>query len=265
MREFAKISPQFWISEQGRQIKQLGVDAQLLAFYLQSSPNSTMIGIYYLPIAFIMHELAMSYERVEIALHLLNTIDYCSYDAKSEYVWVHDMAFWQIETSLKENDHRVKGIINALEMLPGLPFLDAYYEKYTEAFHLERDEGAQEGLASKEKENREEIKKIENEKDKAERILNFFIVKTGKNYRINEDTLSPIITRLRSGVSERKCFQLIANKTRRWKGHEVMDEHLKIETLFGSKFEKYLADLPKESQLPEESDLPEDEIETTQV
>jgi hypothetical protein len=169
VREFAKVSPQFWISERGREIKGLGINAQLISLYLLTSPHSSMIGIYYLPIAFIAHETGIFNDDVITALNRLSEINFCTYDLKSEYIWVHDMAFEQLGVDLKPSDNRVKGFQEALNALPHLPFLNAVLEKYAVPFHMENfkdksispSKGPSKPLASKEKE-----KEKENDKDK---------------------------------------------------------------------------------------------------
>lgn len=55
MRDYAKISPKFWIGETGREMRELGLPARALAFYLMTSPHSNMLGIYYLPIVYMMY------------------------------------------------------------------------------------------------------------------------------------------------------------------------------------------------------------------
>lgn len=88
MREFAKISPQFWISDRGKQIKNLGIKAQLIAFYLSTNPHACMIGIYYLPLVFISHETGVKFDDVVETLKSLIDINFCTYDEKTEYIWV---------------------------------------------------------------------------------------------------------------------------------------------------------------------------------
>ena len=166
MREFAKISPQIWIDEQGRKIKKLGLDAKLISIYLMTNPHANMIGVYYLPISFIAHEAGLSVEQVETAIKSLCQIDFCSYDTETEYVWVHEMGMTQISTQLKAKDHRVKNVNEAFHALPNLSFKQRFFEKYSEKFLLESTdtiqhcyEGASNTLQSKEKE-------TESEKDK---------------------------------------------------------------------------------------------------
>lgn len=166
MREFAKISPQIWIDEQGRKIKKLGLNAKLISIYLMTNPHANMIGVYYLPISFIAHEVGLSIEQAETAIVSLCQIDFCSYDADTEYVWVHEMGMTQISPQLKAKDHRVKGVNEAFNSLPELPFKQRFFEKYSEMFLLGSDElnqslieGASKPLPSKEKEKETEIEK----------------------------------------------------------------------------------------------------------
>lgn len=270
MREFAKISPTFWFTEKGRAIKQLGVEAQLLALYLLTNPHANMIGVYYLPIAFIVHETSISKENVLTILQLLARINYCSYDEFSEYVWVHDMALEQIGTQLKTNDNRVKGINALYHSLPKLPFLKDFFEAYKDAFCLQSieiktsDKASPKPLTSKEKEkdNEKEIEKKrfmsgkpdidpifeslktkktlslpiqQNEfdlKSQAIEILQFLNKKTGRVYRPVDTNLKLIIARLKTGASVIDCRQVIAKKTREWKGNPKMTEYLRPATLF---------------------------------
>jgi hypothetical protein len=138
MRDYAKITPQFWIGPTGKAIKQLGIEAQLVALYLITNPHANMLGIYYLPAIFIAHETGIPFEGVSSALLNLCELGFCSYDEPSEYVWVHEMAFYQVGEQLKPNDNRVKGINETYESLPNLSFLKDFYDKYKEAFLLKK-------------------------------------------------------------------------------------------------------------------------------
>src|SRR5579862_2114415 len=134
MREFAKVPPQFWFNASER--KKLGWQAQLVAVYLLTSPHANMIGIYYLPVNFIAHEIGISMEEASKGLRGLIEIQFCSYDDHSEFVWVHDMGFSQICKQLKPADNRVKAVQDLYYDLPDLGFLKGFYDKYAEAFLL---------------------------------------------------------------------------------------------------------------------------------
>lgn len=282
MRDFAKISPQIWISERGREIKRLGLYAQIIAFYLQTSPHSTMIGIYYLPIAFIAHETGLQCEDIVRTLEQLNQIDFCTYDEKSEFIWVHDMAFEQIEQELKHSDHRVKGIRDSLRGLPKLPFLDAFFDKYSEPFNLNvadklnvrAIEAPIKPLPSKEKEiENEKENKNENDnqyetlllqngcktnssdvelsdenlslEEKATNVLSYFNETMGTAYLPDNENLNFILNHLKSGFTPAQCCYVITNKFDKWNGNPTMKDYLKLNVIFGSKFGRYVAELRK--------------------
>jgi hypothetical protein len=136
MREYAKISPTFWISLEGKKIKRAGLEAQLVALYLLTNPSANMIGVYYLPLTLIAHETGQPLEEASKALLSLCEVGFCSYDEDHEYVWVHDMGFSQIAKHLKPNDNLVKAVNELYDMLPELPFLPSFYKRYAQAFHL---------------------------------------------------------------------------------------------------------------------------------
>jgi uncharacterized phage protein (TIGR02220 family) len=167
MREFAKISPQIWIDEQGRKIKKLGLDAKLISLYLMTNPHANMIGVYYLPVSFIAHEVGLSVEQAEYAIYKLCEVDFCSYDIETEYIWVHEMGMTQISSQLKSKDHRVKGVNEAFNALPELPFNRRFFEKYSEMFLLGSNEPVQHPIegASKPLHSKEKEKETESEKD----------------------------------------------------------------------------------------------------
>lgn len=266
MREFAKISPQFWINEQGKKIKKLGVESQLIALYLLTNPHANMIGIYYLPIAFISHEVGLTHEEANDGLQNLMKSEFCSYDHDTEYVWVHEFAFEQIGEQLKYSDNRVKAINDAFSSLPTLPFLEKFYDKYAKSFFIEplHDHrstlgGSLDILTSKEKKKKKDKEKknislsgtqdfhfssMHDFKSQAIEVLNFLNEKTQRVYRPVDSNLKLIIARLKSGASVMNCRQVIAKKSREWKSNEKMAEYLRPATLFNAtKFEQYLGEL----------------------
>lgn len=136
MRDYTKLSPQFWISPQGKAIRQLGPIVRLTALYLLSSPQATMLGIYYLPLPYLAHELDTPLEGASKALDKLCQLQFCTYDKATEYVWVREMAYSQVG-SLKPSDNRVKQIRDMYQALPELPFLKDFYHRYQSILHLQ--------------------------------------------------------------------------------------------------------------------------------
>jgi hypothetical protein len=62
MRDYGKISPQFWVGKTGKAIKAGGPESVVVAMYLMSSPHSNMIGMYYLPMMYQAHETGLGIE-----------------------------------------------------------------------------------------------------------------------------------------------------------------------------------------------------------
>lgn len=138
MREYAKLGPTFWTGETGKSLRKRGSKALLVAAYLISSPHSNMLGLYYQPVMYMAHETGLGIEGATEGLHACIECSFCSYDDETEMVWVHEMAAWQIADSLSSGDKRCKGIQKDYDALPDNPFLGAWFDRYTDAFHLTR-------------------------------------------------------------------------------------------------------------------------------
>lgn len=152
MRDYARISPRFWIGETGRQIRSGGIESQLVALYLLSSPHSNMIGLYWQPVTYIAHETGIPIEEATKALASLCESGFCQYDQQTEVVWVREMARFQVADRLKPKDKQIVGVQNAYNDVPANPFLAAFFERYSEAFSMTRArayEGASKTLGSK--------------------------------------------------------------------------------------------------------------------
>jgi uncharacterized phage protein (TIGR02220 family) len=253
MREYSKIFPQIWIGKTGKQIKSLGIESQLLAYYLMSSPHATMIGIYYLPLALIVHETGLPIEKTSSALQKLIEIDFCSYDETMEYVWVHNMAF---------NDNRVKNMNELYKMLPDLSFIKNFFEKYKEAFFLEKinddqkniasdfevplkpGAGAGEGVRTEIETGKNNVNHSKIYLEQANEILEFL---NEKAVIVNPPTpynLNLIIDVLKSGATQKECFHVITKKSRQWIKDEKMKKFIRPSTIFSpDNYPKYSSEL----------------------
>ena len=63
MREYAKVAPAFWTGETGRHLRG-DANAQRVAFYLMTCPSANMIGLYYLPLPVLAHEIGISLQGI---------------------------------------------------------------------------------------------------------------------------------------------------------------------------------------------------------
>ncbi|WP_218814705.1 hypothetical protein [Rickettsiella endosymbiont of Dermanyssus gallinae] len=136
MRDYAKISSEFWISPMGKKIKNCGLEAKVIAFYLMTCSHTNMISFYYLPLYFIAHETGIPLEDVSKGINDLIEIKFCSYDDDTDHVWVHDMAADELG-SLKKSDNRVKHIHKIYKKLPNISLRRAFFERYRDSFHLQ--------------------------------------------------------------------------------------------------------------------------------
>jgi hypothetical protein len=111
-QSYRAVYPGFWTGETGRQIRRAGVEAQLLALYVLTSPHSNMIGLYHLPLAYAAADTGMSEQSIRKGLDALAAADFISYDFDAECVWIHEAVVYQAANgSAKTKDHRLTGAV----------------------------------------------------------------------------------------------------------------------------------------------------------
>jgi hypothetical protein len=135
MRDYGKVSPQFWIGRTGKALRG-NAEAQVLALYLMTSPHANMIGIYHCPVAYMAHETGLSLEGASKALQSLIEADFCTFDAVDEYVFVHQFALHQVGESLLPTDKRCKGVENELAKVPKNQCWQSFRARYAEPYNL---------------------------------------------------------------------------------------------------------------------------------
>lgn len=135
MRDYGKVSPQFWIGRTGKALRG-NAEAQLLALYLMTSPHANMIGVYHCPIAYMAHETGLTIEGASKALQSLIKADFCTFDEGDEYVFVHQFALHQVGESLLSSDKRCKGIENELAKVPKNQCWQAFRARYAVPYNL---------------------------------------------------------------------------------------------------------------------------------
>jgi hypothetical protein len=136
VRAYGKVTPRFWTGPTGRRIRAAGPAAQVVALYLLTSPHANMLGLYYLPLPYVCHETGLGPEAVARALAALEAGGFCRYDPETEFVWVLEMARYQVGDALSPRDKRVTGVARALARLPENPFRTPFRERYGATFHL---------------------------------------------------------------------------------------------------------------------------------
>ena len=150
MRDYGKVSPQFWIGKTGKSLRG-NPNAQIVALYLMTSPHSNMLGVYHLPRLYLAHETGLSPAAVESGLAACAEAGFCVYDDDTETVFVVEMAAHQVGETLKETDNRAKGIERQFRAITCRKIASAFFNRYGKAFNLESpfeapSEGLEKGL-----------------------------------------------------------------------------------------------------------------------
>lgn len=115
-RSYAKIFTGKWRSRSFRTLRG-NPWAIVLQDYLMSCPASEMSGVFYMPKYLIEGELGIPHDELENAIKILEEADFCRfYD--DEYVFVFNMARYQIADALSPDDNRWKSLMRDIEEMP---------------------------------------------------------------------------------------------------------------------------------------------------
>ena len=158
MRDYGKVSPQFWVGRTGKSLRG-DLEAQVVALYLMTSPHANMIGVYYCPVEYIAKETGLPIEGASKALQSLIDSDFCTYEEGSEAVFVHRMAVFQVGETLQPKDLRVKGVLREWSNIANPQLRQAFADRYAAAYHLptgQKSEAPCKPLASQEQEQEQE-------------------------------------------------------------------------------------------------------------
>lgn len=136
MRDYAKVSPQFWTGRTGKALKAASPEAVIVAMYLMTSPHANMIGLYYCPLVYIAHDTGLGLEGASKGLQSCIEAGFCTFDADTDTVFVHEFAAYQIGDELSSKDLRSKGVANELSKAPKGVCHQAFMARYAVAFCL---------------------------------------------------------------------------------------------------------------------------------
>lgn len=140
MRSFATVLSQFWTGRTGKAIAAAGKDARIVATYLLTCEHANMLGLYRLPLLYAAEETGLKRREVADALSQLQAIGFAHYDEATEFVWVLEMARFQLGLllgePLKEGDKRTKGAARLYKQIPSNPYLAPFHDRYSEVLSL---------------------------------------------------------------------------------------------------------------------------------
>lgn len=134
------VRSQFWSGTTGKAITIAGKDPRILATYLLTCEHANMLGLYRLPVLYIAEETGLKRKEVLAALENLKAIGFAHYDDGAEFVWVLEMARFQLDLlpgePIKEGDKRKQAVARLYKQLPTNPFLGPFYDRYAEVLTL---------------------------------------------------------------------------------------------------------------------------------
>lgn len=147
MRDYSKVSGQFWTGKTGKLLRG-DPEAQLLALYLMTSPHANMIGVFHCPILYMAHETGMPIEGATKGLTRLIEADFCTYNEEDEVVWVHEMSAHQVGERLSLKDKQCLGVQRQYDCIAQTQIQQGFYARYASDYHLKkRDEKPQENTS----------------------------------------------------------------------------------------------------------------------
>lgn len=264
MARYRKIDTRTWNDQK---FNALSDDAKLVFFLLLTHPHLTPIGAMRATLAGLASELRWSAERFTSAFNECAMKDMVRHDEFAAFVWLPNF----LRYNQPESPNVVRSWEQYLDYLPecqlkndlihdvgdfvqtlSVTFQEALPQAFGKAMpnqeqeqeqKQEQEKNVSSGKPDAVHENNSNDKQNDL-KSQAMEILNFLNEKTGRGYRPVDANLKLIIARLKSGVTLRQCFQVIAKKTRERGGDLKMAEYLRPATLFNEKlFEQYLGEL----------------------
>lgn len=135
MRDYSKISADFWHSELAQSLIN-HPKALISALYLITSPYATMIGVYRCAPIVMSSETGMSVEEIVNALKYLIEINFCTYEWKTNLVFVHEFTKHQVGATIKIADKRHKAILKLFAKLPEGTCKQAFFARYNLSHQL---------------------------------------------------------------------------------------------------------------------------------
>jgi hypothetical protein len=140
MRGYATVVPAFWTGGTGKAITAAGKDTRIVATYLLTCEHVNMLGLYRLPFLYAAKETGLKPREIAAALKQLQAIGFAHYDEVTEFVWVINLARFQLALlpgeALKDGDNRSKGAARVYRHIPSNPFLGPFHDRYSTVLSL---------------------------------------------------------------------------------------------------------------------------------
>jgi uncharacterized phage protein (TIGR02220 family) len=235
------ISTSFWDDEW---VSGLGPEEKLAYLYLLTNPLTNIAGVYKISIKRMAYD--MDLDRVSI----VNTLDKFKNDEKAYY---HGefivIPSWPKHQKVNGHPKIKAGIYAILDSLSS--DLISFLKDVNYAFDLSKYDSLSETIDSdgyrpnySDPDPDRDLSILSGKPDGVKFLwepLDYLREKTGKDYRRTSTTLSRLKARYREGYTVEDFKRVIDSKASEWEGKEGFDKFLRPETIFGPKFDTYLA------------------------
>jgi hypothetical protein len=135
MREFGRFPTLVWIGAVALALR--GKHAAIALFaYLNSCPAANLIGLNFVPLVTMAHDLGTTPAKVKTALAALRTVGLVEYDSRADLVFMPGAAALHIGAELKPTDKRHAYVVRELTQIGDHEFRRAWLERYGVAFNL---------------------------------------------------------------------------------------------------------------------------------
>jgi len=263
---YTKIDELIWKDEK---FPKLSDDTKLLFFYILTNPHRNILGCYFLPLPYAIFDIGWDLKRLDKGLQELLRKGFINHDLGANILLIKNY----LKYNPLENPNQVKAAIKALteippngmdsdlhEIIKGLdkPLLKPLVEGLAKRLPkpvtvtvtvavteditvpIESEDKTEESNVINDEAKDEIIEEVVEEKSVYERVITYLNAKLGTNYRFTtKKTQESINARLNENFTADDFKTVIDKKTKEWKGSD-MEQYLRPETLFGTKFESYL-------------------------
>lgn len=134
---YASIKDSIFTGPTGRELRRHPPEVRELQFYLCAGPLRDPFGLFIVEPEIAAAHLGRSAAMITKSLEILRELEFCVYDAPSQYVWVLEMAHHQFQTPLKLTDNRCLQAQRWYTAMPRNPYLGPWFDRYVDDFHLD--------------------------------------------------------------------------------------------------------------------------------
>jgi hypothetical protein len=135
-RRYGMILTTFYTGPTGVKIRRAGERPQHVALYTCTSPSTSMLGFFYLPVSTIAHDTGIPLEGAREALVSLQAVGFCEYDDETEWVWIPELARYQLGEILGPKDNRHKAMLGKLQESKGSVFYGKFLDRYRVPYQI---------------------------------------------------------------------------------------------------------------------------------